>query len=31
MDQIFDRAGDIFHGHLGVDAMLVEQVDAIGP
>src|SRR4249919_250042 len=29
-DQVPDSAGDILHWHVGIDAMLVEQVDAIG-
>lgn len=29
-DQIVHRARDIFDGHGGIDAMLIEQIDAIG-
>ena len=29
-DQVFDRAGNIFDRHLGVDPMLVEEVDVVG-
>ena len=29
LDQIFHRSGDVFDGHVGVDAMLIEQVDDI--
>ena len=28
-DQILDRAGDFFHRHFRIDAMLVEEIDAI--
>jgi hypothetical protein len=30
-DQILDRAGDVLDRHVRIDAVLVEQVDAIGP
>ena len=30
-DQLLDGAGDVLAGHVRVDAMLVQQVDAIGP
>src|SRR5207302_1000243 len=30
LDQIFDRSGDVFDRHVRVDAMLVEQIDAVG-
>ncbi len=29
-DELLDRPGDILHRHGGIDAMLVEQVDAVG-
>jgi hypothetical protein len=29
LDQIFDNARDVFDRHIWIDAMLVEQVDAI--
>src|SRR5215831_7654389 len=29
-DQILNRAGDVFHWHGGIDAMLVEKIDAVG-
>jgi hypothetical protein len=29
-NQLPDRAGDVFHRHVRVDAVLVEQVDAVG-
>ena len=29
-DQLLDRAGNVLHRHLGIDAMLVEQVDVVG-
>ncbi len=29
-DQILDRTGDLFHRHVGVDAVLIKQVDPIG-
>ena len=28
--QLADRAGDVFHRHVAVDAVLVEQVDMVG-
>jgi hypothetical protein len=28
-DQLFDRAGDVLHRHVGIDAMLVEEVDRL--
>ena len=28
-DEIFDRTGDVFDGYLRVDAVLVEEIDAI--
>ena len=31
LDQLLDRAGDVFDRHVRVDAMLIEQVDAVGP
>src|SRR5579871_4005932 len=31
LDQVFDRTGDVLDGYLGVDAVLVEQIDPIGP
>ena len=30
-DQFLDRAGDVFHRHVRVDAVLVEQIDRIDP
>ncbi len=30
-DQILDCAGDIFDRHIGIDAMLIEQIDDVGP
>ena len=30
-DQLADRAGDVLHRHVRVDAVLVEQVDAVRP
>ena len=29
-NQVFDRTGDVFDWHVGVDAVLVEEVDPIG-
>ena len=29
-NQVFDRTGDVFDRHVGVDAVLVEEVDPIG-
>ena len=29
-DQLLDRARDLFHRHVGIDAVLVEQIDVIG-
>jgi hypothetical protein len=29
-DQIFDDAGDVLHWRVGVDAVLVKQIDAVG-
>ena len=29
-DQAFDRAGDVLDRHLGIDAVLVEEIDPIG-
>ena len=31
MDQLLDRTGDILDGHVGIDSMLIEEVDAIRP
>ncbi len=31
LDQLFHRPGDLLHGHVGVDAVLVEKVDPVGP
>jgi hypothetical protein len=28
LDQVLDGAGDIFDGHVGIDAVLVEKIDA---
>ncbi|MNH03727.1 hypothetical protein D3C79_629980 [compost metagenome] len=28
-NQLFHRAGDLFNGHLGIDAMLIEQIDGL--
>jgi hypothetical protein len=30
LDGLFDGAGDVLDGHLGVDAVLVEEVDPVG-
>src|SRR4051812_10936725 len=30
-DQVLHRAGHVFDRHIGVNAMLIEQVDAVGP
>src|SRR5215213_2248771 len=30
LDELLHRAGDVFNGHVRVDAMLVEEVDAVG-
>ena len=30
-DQFLDRAGNVFHRHIRVDTVLIEQVDAVGP
>ena len=29
-DQLLDRARHLFHRHVGIDAVLVQQIDAIG-
>ena len=29
-DELFDGAGDVLDGYLGVDAVLVEEVDPVG-
>jgi len=29
-DELLHHAGDIFHRHIGIDAVLIEQIDAIG-
>ena len=29
LDEFLDRAGDVFDGHVGVDAVLVEEVDGV--
>ena len=31
LDQFLHRPGDVLDGHVRVDAVLVEQVDAVGP
>ena len=31
LDQVLDRAGDVFDRHIRIDAVLVEQVDDVGP
>src|SRR5271166_2146726 len=31
LDKIFHSAGGFFDGHVGIDAVLIEQVDHIGP
>ena len=28
-DELLDRAGHVLHRHVGIDAVLVEQVDAL--
>jgi hypothetical protein len=30
LDEVFDGSGDVFDRDLGVDAVLVEQVDVVG-
>jgi hypothetical protein len=30
-DEFADRAGDVLDGYLGVDSVLVEQVDRVDP
>jgi hypothetical protein len=30
LDEVLDRAGNIFDGHIGVDPVLVEQVNPVG-
>ena len=30
-DQLLHGAGDVLHRHLGIDAVLVEEVDTVGP
>jgi hypothetical protein len=29
--EVLDRARDVFDRYLGVDSMLVEEIDAVGP
>lgn len=31
LDQVFDNVGDLFHRHFGIDAVLVQEIDVIGP
>ena len=31
LDQVLDGSGNIFHRHFGIHAMLVENIDVIGP
>jgi hypothetical protein len=31
LNQFFHRAGDIFNRHVWIDAVLIEQIDNIGP
>ena len=31
LDELLDRAGDVLDRHVGVDAMLVQQVDRVDP
>ncbi|MDZ3835993.1 MAG: hypothetical protein U0S49_01295 [Rhodospirillales bacterium] len=30
LDQLLHRAGDVFHRHVRINAVLVEEVDAVG-
>ncbi len=30
LDEVGDRAGDVLYRHIGIDAMLIEQIDAVG-
>ena len=30
LNEVFDRTGDVFHRHLRVDAVLVEQINVVG-
>ena len=30
LNEVFDRSGDVFHRHLRVNAVLVEQIDVVG-
>jgi hypothetical protein len=30
LDELFDGAGDIFNGHIRIDAVLIEQIDHAG-
>ena len=30
-DQVADGAGDVLHRHVGIDPVLIEQIDAIDP
>ena len=30
-DQVLDRAGDILDRHVRIDAVLIEEIDAVGP
>ncbi|MNU02228.1 hypothetical protein D3C72_2458710 [compost metagenome] len=29
-DQILHRSGNIFNGHIGIDAVLIQQIDHVG-
>ncbi len=31
LDQVLDRAGHVLDRHVGIDAVLIEQIDAVGP
>lgn len=31
LDQFLHRSRDIFHRNLGIDAVLIEEVDTVGP
>jgi hypothetical protein len=31
VDEVFDGSGDVLDRHVGVDPVLVEQIDPVGP
>ena len=31
LDQVLDRSRHVFDRHVGIDAVLIEQIDAVGP